>query len=359
LIVFPTKDVPVVGGFDNQSDQPLSTVVESNVASVSGSPTGVWGAVVTGDGSPELQVNSEPWTTRTSVVDGDSVKLRLETSVGYATTQTAVLRVNGFRLEWPVTTTTFEFDPDAQAYITAVETADGEALEPAVRGAINAFVAGCKADGIWGAIKASVILAGARTLTGALVPLKGNAPTNFNFVSGDYNRTTGLVGDGSTKYLDSNRNNNADPQDNRHIAVRANMNSSATQLFLGGRGEGTGLGASLLGFNGTSAVFRSVPDTDRAETSGAASVGTATLFGISRAVAESYTARVSGSSAAITSASATPNSADLFVFAQNNQNLGPSTLSDARIAFYSIGEALDLTQLDARVTALINAYGAI
>lgn len=104
MIVFPTEDVPVVGGFDNQSDQPISTVVESNVASVSGSPTGVWGAVVTGDGSPELQVNSEPWTTRTSVVDGDSVKLRLETSVGYATTQTAVLRVNGFRLEWPVTT---------------------------------------------------------------------------------------------------------------------------------------------------------------------------------------------------------------------------------------------------------------
>ena len=43
MIVFPTKDVPVVGGFDNQSDQPLSTVVESNVASVSGSPTGVGG----------------------------------------------------------------------------------------------------------------------------------------------------------------------------------------------------------------------------------------------------------------------------------------------------------------------------
>jgi hypothetical protein len=56
------------------------------------------------------------------------------------------------------------------------------------------------------AIKASCILAGARTLAGALVPLAGAAPTNVGpFVSGDYNRKTGLVGDGSTKYLNSNR----------------------------------------------------------------------------------------------------------------------------------------------------------
>jgi hypothetical protein len=104
-----------------------------------------------------------------------------------------------------------KFDTDAQAYITAVETADGAALEEGVKTAINNFVVDCKADGIWSAIKASCILAGARTLNGALVPLAGTAPTNFNFVSGDYNRKTGLVGDGISKYLNSNRANNADP----------------------------------------------------------------------------------------------------------------------------------------------------
>jgi hypothetical protein len=114
-------------------------------------------------------------------------------------------------MSWLITPT-FSFDADAQTYITAVETADGQALETATRYAINNFVIGCKQDGIWSAIKASCILAGARTLSGALVPLVGTAPTNFNFVSGDYNRKTGLVGDKSTKYLDSNRNNNADPQ---------------------------------------------------------------------------------------------------------------------------------------------------
>ena len=40
---------------------------------------------------------------------------------------------------------------------------------------------------------------------------------------------------------------------------------------------------------------------------------------------------------------------------RNGQSIG---YSDARLAFYSIGESLDLAILDARVTALINAYAA-
>ena len=80
----------------------------------------------------------------------------------------------------------FTYDTDAGNYIQAVEgpAGDNQVLEPAVRQAINNFVVGCKQDGIWSAIKASCILAGARTLNGALVPLVGTAPTNNNFVSG-------------------------------------------------------------------------------------------------------------------------------------------------------------------------------
>jgi hypothetical protein len=117
-------------------------------------------------------------------------------------------------------TYTLPDDADAVAYIAAVEAADGQALETATRMAINSFVKGCKADGIWPAIKASCILAGARTLTGALIPLVGSAPTNNGFIGigTDYVRKTGLVGNGSTKYLDSNRANNADPQNSNHNA---------------------------------------------------------------------------------------------------------------------------------------------
>lgn len=95
------------------------------------------------------------------------------------------------------------FDPDAQAYINAVEAADGLPLEAEVKVAITRFVKGCKKDSTWDAIKACCILAGARTLYGALVPLIGPAPTSINFVPSDYSRTTGLKGDGLSKYLNS------------------------------------------------------------------------------------------------------------------------------------------------------------
>jgi hypothetical protein len=73
-------------------------------------------------------------------------------------------------------------DPDAEAYIAAVEAADlaadptAEPLETATKVAIHSFVKGAKADGFWPAIKASCILAGARTRLGALTPLVGTAP---------------------------------------------------------------------------------------------------------------------------------------------------------------------------------------
>ena len=110
-------------------------------------------------------------------------------------------------------------DADTLAYIASVQTADGQDLEDSVKFAYEDFIVGCKADGIWTALQASCILAGARTLSGALIPLVGTAPTNNNFVSGDYNRKTGLLGNGSTKKLNS-INNNTLAQNNNHIYIR-------------------------------------------------------------------------------------------------------------------------------------------
>jgi len=233
-------------------------------------------------------------------------------------------------------------DPDAAAYIAAVEAADTQALEPAVRAAINAFVVGCKADGIWSAIKASCILAGARTLTGALVPLVGAAPTNFNFVAGDYNRKTGLVGDGSTKYLNSNRNNNADPQDNNHNA-----------FFLSTSGSGVYMGvvnALVPGQGGNTFSQTAIRNrTFQAFSIGLTSTG---LIGSSRNNSGNYQIRHNGGTATRGDASLAPQDSPITIFRFI------STYGSHRISFYSIGESLDLALLDARVTALINAFDA-
>jgi len=248
-------------------------------------------------------------------------------------------------------------DPDAAAYIAAVEAADTQALEPAVRTAINDFVVGCKGDGIWAAIKASCILAGARTLTGALVPLVGAAPTNFNFASGDYNRKTGLVGDGSTKYLDSNRNNNADPRDSKHVSVYASVPAtSISAKFPCDIGAGrTTAGATTIGRrenNGT--CYTRV---NRSET-GALPGGQSGFNGLSRSNGNNYSGRNQSTTVLINGVSQSPFNGNIFVFADNVTPFLTDSISNARLAFYSIGESLDLALLDARVTALINAFDA-
>ena len=252
-------------------------------------------------------------------------------------------------MTWTITPTNLlPDDADAVAYIAAVEAADGEALEPAVRLAINSFIKGCKADGIWPAIKASCILAGARTLNGALVPLVGAAPTNFNFVAGDYNRKTGLVGDGSTKYLDSNRNNNADPQNSKHIAVYAStaINASSIGAFSGN----TASGASWIARDATASYFRVNSSASVAVTQTAPQG----FIGISRFSSSTITYRVNSVSVGASQPSGAPENLATNVFRQG----AALNFTSARLAFYSIGEALDLALLDTRVTALVNAFGA-
>jgi hypothetical protein len=248
---------------------------------------------------------------------------------------------------WSVVT-----DSNAATYIAAVEAADGQPLENAVKTAINTFVVGCKADGIWTALKASCILAGARTLSGALVPLVGTAPTNFNFVSGDYNRETGLVGNGSTKYLDSNRNNNADPQNSKHLAVQGSVTVTAGtyQGFCGPAYNDIGWSALILD-NRSPSGFQAWINGSTYPSGMAPLAAQSGFFGASRSNGSNVTARINSTNYTSTVTSQTPSNGNIRIF-------DVLVFSDARIAFYSIGESLNLALLDARVTTLLNAIAA-
>ena len=238
------------------------------------------------------------------------------------------------------------FDPDALSYINAVEEADNENLELGVKFAINNFVSGCKSDGIWDAIKASCILAGARTLGGALVPLAGDAPTNFNFVSGDYNRVTGLKSDGSTKYLDSNRANDADPQDNNHNALWVSESATLTGRWIG---SWPGFGANLISGSEGEAAFRSRTSGDSINLG---NVGNNTLLGMSRSSDANLITRRNGAGFTNSQTSEAPNSKSVTVFGTDG------VFIDSRMSFYSIGESLDLADLDARVSTLMTEIEA-
>jgi hypothetical protein len=177
----------------------------------------------------------------------------------------------------------------------------------------------------------------------------GTAPTNFNFVSGDYNRKTGLVGDGSTKYLNSNRNNNADPQNSFHVSVYPSTPGTT--------GYGIGAGASgnysLLSTNVNTPFNASRSSVDFVTSSNA----TSGICGHSRSSGSSVISRRNGANTTFSNSSGTPDNLILLVYARGAP-AAPAVRSNARLAFYSIGESLDLALLDARVTELINAFAA-
>jgi hypothetical protein len=237
------------------------------------------------------------------------------------------------------------------AYLQAVEVADNQALEQGVQQAVNQFVIGCKADGIWTAIKASCILAGARTLTGALVPLVGTAPTNVDglFVSDDYNRKTGLGQNGnSSKWLNTNYASNADSRQNNNHQAFYNTAIDSSSLFVLGNINSTGgiTMAAQGSFRNMNATFQIASGTPVANT----------MYATSRNSSSSYTALLAGLLETFTQSSETPNSGNLGLFRLSGTTATPS--ANLRVSFYSAGNALDLALLDARVTTLINAFGA-
>jgi hypothetical protein len=250
-------------------------------------------------------------------------------------------------------------DADARAYIEAVRLADGQYMEPAVQLAVNDFVAGCKADGIFAAIKASCILMGVRTLSGALTPLVGSAPTNNGpFVSGDYNRKTGLIGNGTSKSIATNYTLTGSLQDNRHGAVYVHTPQTS---------------GSHAYFGSSSAVFNATPRTnivaangaegnlisrcaDETSNTSATANNVAGFQGISRSQSASYVRRANATNQTVSVSSLSGDDSAMFVFARNvfSSNL----ITSGRLAFYSFGESLTLSLLDTRVSTLYTAIGA-
>ena len=216
-------------------------------------------------------------------------------------------------------------------------------------------MSGCKTDGIWDAIKASCILAGARTLDGALVPLVGTAPTKNGTEAGwNYNRETGLKGNGTDNYLNSNRNNNLADQNDNSLGVFVN----AVETSVGGyAGIGTGAitGSNHIGSDNNTGYlfFRSMSTAAQLPSGAAAATG---FIGISRSLSSSFTYRFNGQSNPGNDVSQTPATGNIYIFARNVSD-AINVPTNGRLQFYFIGESLDLAKLDARVTDLINAFG--
>ena len=251
-------------------------------------------------------------------------------------------------------------DEDVVTYISAVEAQDGQSLEAGVKTAYSNFILGCKADGIWSSIKSSCILGGARTISGALVPLVGLAPTNIGFIPGDYDRKLGITGDKSS-YLNTNYSGRL--ATSQHLVVQKTSNNTSNGTY-------SQLAGVIDAFNGAWSFLRSQSAAAGGRLEYGISPG-AGLFTNTQSVSSfvgqvqsgtSFTATQSAGNE-VDTATQTPTVPSgvhpVYIFADNN--VGTVRFqSDFRIFFYSIGESVDLAKFQARVSGLlVQISGAI
>ena len=258
-----------------------------------------------------------------------------------------------------------------QEYINRVIAADVAAgnnngLEDEVTDAISTCLQAMVADGVLGVsggalsqsaslIKAGCFMMGARTLSGALVPLAADmpAPTNINLAAGDYNRKTGIQFGATGKYLSlnvDNANSVYGTQNNKHLAVFVPLTSSNfSRTYIGGGNSGIRVATSLSSYLG---VSLNSTNTNVADTH-ALSDAAFPFMGISRSASADYALRARGTGLTVSRSSSTPVAGN-YILAWNEA----TSYTNCRISCYSIGQALDLAILDARITALSNAIAA-
>jgi len=158
-----------------------------------------------------------------------------------------------------------------------------------------------------------------------------------------------LLGNGSTKYLNSNQANDGLPQDSIHLSfyIRSLPSVFTALAFTSYGSTPTGL------FLSTSNTFEFYLNSLRLSTGIASSTG---FVGASRSASNTSLQRVNGTEIPSSVASGTRKTDSIYIF---NDASGASTYaSNARIAFYSIGESLDLALLDTRISDFITAIGA-
>jgi len=247
-------------------------------------------------------------------------------------------------------------DSDVNAYIAAVEAADNSALEPGVRNAINQLITDLKTNSLWTPIQTMTLLMGPRTIAGTLINVKDPSTswTSFNFVSGDYNRTTGLLGNGTTKYLDSGLNSNTVGQNNGALWVQAHTKTTTTGGFYAGAGNSSDTGATSFRESSSSDIAYH----SRSSSSNTAAQHSVGLIGLSRSSASDFVSRGGGGDTTNTRASSPTHSANIFAFATSRSGT-PTAHCNARLRACCFGQAHSLSAAETCMNTYIAAIVAL
>ena len=189
-------------------------------------------------------------------------------------------------------------------------------------------------------------------IQGVTVPLRDGmtVPTNNNFVAGDLDQLTGLKGDASTKYLDTGWSPSSS-QDDFSYSVYATA-APTTGYVCGSARSGTG--SSNMFFDGRT---RNQAQT---QVSTNIAVGVNNITGTSRDTSAGFDWMIGGYNGTTSIASQVASARNFFVFSRTADGADtPDGITDARLATYHAGAALDLATLEGLQDTLLAEIAGI
>jgi hypothetical protein len=203
---------------------------------------------------------------------------------------------------------------------------------------------GCKKDNNWNGLKSACIFGGQRTYQGAMVPLVGTPPSQTTPYT--YDRILGMVHNASATPINTGRNNNADPQDNKSFSIYGNFPINAGSFC-----EPIGFLFPSVGWS-TIVIDSRNPVGIQFHNNGSISypisvvtpLVTSGFLGTSRRLSSSFEIRRAGINSTVNFTSQTP----------ANETFVLSLSAGQNINFYHIGTAVNLTALEIRLIALLS-----
>jgi len=249
------------------------------------------------------------------------------------------------------------FDSDALRWITAVEVADGSPIEEGCKLAMNQLIIDLKGASIYNKLDSLVIKMAARTLAGALIDVKNptSSWTNNGFVSGDYNRTTGLIGNGSSKYLSSGINNNTLAQDDFAIFTYVTAVNTGTNDHYMGAGLGSTGGITFRRESASDVKFFGADSTGDVD----ANAQAAGLIGMRRTDSAEFQSRGGGANFTHTRTSQTLFDDIIYEYATSYASGTAANFSDHRSCAAGFGEYISLNNTETHLATFIASITAL
>jgi hypothetical protein len=218
--------------------------------------------------------------------------------------------------------------------------------------AVGGFIQNCKLFNLWDKLIDVAPFAG-NQLAGALVKLKyptgTGLLTNNNFVNGDYTEATGLLGNGTTKYLETNIN----LQDHVDAASVTMAIYSRTAIVAGTPAIALGADATWIGANND---VPSIEGNFTIDGSFVASAEDAAGFYALAVENPEQKVRLYDRSGLIAPANLDAGGAqdnEVFVFANNNTSeAGAEAFWPGRLSFYALGLGMNADEIAKLHTAV-------